>query len=52
MPPKTISPPFEFDKDEDGVNDAIVKAWDEQTGGWKSFIIDNILNIEKENKGI
>lgn len=47
LPPKIISPPFEFEKDSKQHHDAIVKAWDEQTGGWKSFLIDNILKIEK-----
>ena len=46
LPPKVISPPFVFEKDEDGKSNAIVKAWDNQTAGWKSFIIDNILNLE------
>jgi len=46
LPPKTISPPFEFEKDEDGKMNSIVKAWDEQSGGWKSFLVDNIMDIE------
>lgn len=46
LPPKVISPPFRFEKDADGRHDAIVKAWDNQTGGWKSFIIDNIISLE------
>ncbi len=50
MPPKTISPPFEFEKDAEGHHDSIVKAWDNQTGGWKSFIIDNIVLLEEKDK--
>lgn len=48
LPPKVISPPFEFEEDEKGRHDAIVKAWDNQTGGWKSFLIDNILSLEEK----
>jgi len=48
LPPKVISPPFEFEKDEDGRHEAVVKAWDNQTGGWKSFLIDNILSLEEK----
>lgn len=48
LPPKVISPPFRFEKDEDDNHDAVVKAWDEQTGGWKSFLIDNILSLEEK----
>lgn len=53
LPPKLISPPFIFEKDEDGHHNSVVKAWDEQTGGWKSFLVDNILSLEeqKENEG-
>lgn len=50
LPPKIISPPFTFEKDEDGHHDAVVKAWDEQTGGWKSFLIDNILSLEEQKE--
>jgi len=52
LPPKDISPPFEFVKDKEGKADAIVKAWDEQTAGWKSFIIDNIIDLEHKNKNL
>lgn len=48
LPPKVISPPYEFKKDEDGHMNSIVTAWDNQTGGWKSFIIDNIIDLEKK----
>jgi len=50
LPPKVISPPFTFEKDENGRHDAIVKVWDCQTAGWKSFIIDNIINLEPKEK--
>ena len=50
LPPKVISPPFTFEKDEDGRHDAIVKVWDNQTAGWKSFIIDNIISLEEKDK--
>jgi len=52
LPPKKITGPFEFEPDEHGEEDAIVKCWDEQDGGWKSFLIDNIVSIDyfdKEN---
>ena len=54
LPPKVISPPFEFEKDAEGKHDGVVKAWDNQTGGWKSFLLDNIisLELEKTNEGI
>ena len=48
LPPKTISPPFTFEADAEGKHDGIVKVWDEQTAGWKSLIIDNILSLEPE----
>ena len=50
LPPKVISPPFEFEEDADGKHDAIVKVWDNQTAGWKSFIIDNIISLEEKDK--
>lgn len=46
LPPKVISPPYIFEKDEDGHHDAVVKAWDNQEAGWKSFLIDNIISME------
>ena len=49
LPPKVIIPPFTFEKDEDGESNAIVKAWDAQDASWKSFLIDNIIDLnEKE----
>jgi hypothetical protein len=48
LPPKVISPPFTFEPDENGHHDAVVKAWDNQDAGWKSFLIDNILNLEEK----
>jgi len=48
LPPKVISPPFQFEEDADGHHDSIVKAWDNQSGGWKSFLIDNILSLEEK----
>lgn len=50
LPPKIISPPFTFEEDEDGKHDSVVKAWDEQTGGWKSFLVDNILSLEEQKE--
>jgi len=52
LPPKRIVPPFNLERDENGKNDAILKAWDDQTASWKSFIIDNIISVEEdvENK--
>ena len=50
LPPKVISPPFLFESDEHGRHDAIVKAWDEQDAGWKSFLIDNIMDLEYQDQ--
>lgn len=50
LPPKTISPPFEFEKNEDGRHEGVVKVWDNQTAGWKSFLVDNILSLEEVGK--
>jgi hypothetical protein len=50
LPPKVISPPFHFEKDEDGRHNAVVKAWDNQTGGWKSFLLDNMLSLEEKKQ--
>ena len=51
MPPVTISPPFEFEKDEDGHHDKLFKAKSEQAGDWRSYLIDNIISLEKIDKG-
>jgi uncharacterized membrane protein (UPF0127 family) len=48
LPPKTISPPFTFEADAGGRHDGVVKVWDEQTAGWKSLLIDNIISLEPE----
>ncbi len=48
LPPKVISPPFVFEPNEEGHHDAVVKAWDNQDAGWKSFLVDNILNLEEK----
>jgi len=50
LPPKTISPPFLLGPDEFGDHDSLVTAWDEQEGQWKSFLIDNILDMEEVGK--
>jgi len=46
LPPKSISPPFLFETSEDGEIDAVVKAWDNQDASWKSFLLDNIIDIQ------
>lgn len=48
LPPKVISPPFNFEPDAEGMHDGVVKVWDEQTAGWKSFLVDNIISLEPE----
>ena len=48
LPPKLISPPFRFEPDSEGNVDSIVKAWDNQTAGWKSFLIDNIESLQEK----
>jgi uncharacterized protein len=51
LPPKKISGPFNFEPDEFGDEDAIVKCWDEQDAEWKSFLIDNIVSIDYFGEG-
>jgi len=46
LPPKVISPPFTFVDSEEGETDAVVNVWDEQDASWKSFIIENIIDLE------
>jgi uncharacterized membrane protein (UPF0127 family) len=50
LPPKSISPPFEFEDNAEGDKDAVVKVWDNQTAGWKSFLVDNIISLEYDEK--
>ena len=50
LAPRVISPPFMFEPDENGKHDAIVKAWDNSQGGWRSFIIDNIKSLNYKNE--
>ena len=46
LPPKEIAPPYKFRDGEDGKLNSVVTAWDNQTSGWKSFILDNIIDLE------
>ena len=46
LPPKLISPPFYFEPDANGKRGNVVKAWDNQDGEWKSFLIDHILDLQ------
>jgi len=48
LPPKVISPPFTFEEDSEGEASAIVKAWDNQDASWKSFLIDNIIDLQEK----
>ena len=50
--PRVISPPFIFEPDESGKHDAIVKAWDNSQGEWRSFLIDNIIDLDYKNEEI
>lgn len=50
LPPKIISPPYLIGPDEFGDHDALLTTWDDQEGQWKSFLIDNILDMEEVNK--
>ena len=50
LPPKTISPPYLFEKDAEGHPNALVKAWDNQDASWKSFLIDNIIRLEEKEE--
>lgn len=48
--PKSISPPFLFEPDEDGRVDNVVKGWDNEEGQWKSFRVDHIMDLEAEEE--
>lgn len=48
LPPKTISNPHYFDVDEHGNPEAICRAWDEQDVQWKSFLVNNIIDIQEK----
>jgi len=52
LPPKKISGPFTFEADEYGDEGSVVKCWDEQDAGWKSFLIDNIISLDYFNPEI
>jgi len=53
LPPRTVTPPFVFESNEQGQHDAIVKGWlnqpwpDGDGPGWKSFLINNIIDVEE-----
>ena len=46
LPPKKISPPFLFEDGADGESESVVKAWDNQDAEWKSFLVDNIIDLQ------
>jgi hypothetical protein len=48
LPPKLVSPPYNFLPDENGKSNAIVNLWDNQTSGWKSFLLDNIIDVQEK----
>lgn len=48
LPPKSISPPFLFVPNAEGQADAVVKAWDNQDASWKSFLVDNIIDLQPQ----
>jgi len=50
LPPKMISPPFVFGVTADGDHNGLVTVWDEQSGHYASFLVDNITAI-KDTKG-
>jgi uncharacterized membrane protein (UPF0127 family) len=50
LPPKVISPPYTFDTSAEGKHDGVVTGWDNQTGGWKSFLIDNIMSLDYKDE--
>ncbi|MFW5879491.1 MAG: DUF192 domain-containing protein [bacterium] len=48
LPPKIISPPFLFGTTMEGKVNGLITCWDEQDATWKSFLIDNIIDLEKK----
>ena len=55
LPPKTISPPYEFRsvrRKSDGKRHDEINCWDEQEGSDKTFFIDGILSIEPTEKPV
>lgn len=48
LPPKIISPPFTFEESAEGESSAVVKGWDNQDASWKSFLIDNIIDLQEK----
>ena len=50
LPPKMISPPFNFGETAEGDANGLVTVWDEQEARWTSLIVDNITAI-KDNQG-
>jgi uncharacterized membrane protein (UPF0127 family) len=50
LPPKAISPPFEFGETAEGDVNGLVTVWDDQRGRYSSLIVDNITGI-KDSQG-
>jgi uncharacterized protein len=50
LPPKTISPPFLFGTTMEGKVNGLLTCWDEQDATWKSFLIDNIIDLEEKQQ--
>lgn len=50
LPPKVISPPFLFGPTAEGQANGLVTCWDDQEAAWKSFIIDNIVDLEPKEE--
>lgn len=50
LPPKIISPPFLFGPNAEGKSNSLVTCWDTQDANWKSFLIDNIIDLEEKQK--
>ena len=46
VPPKQISPPFEFGDTADGDVGGLVTVWDDQRGRYSSLIVGNILGVK------
>jgi len=50
LPPKAISPPFEFGDTAEGDPKGLLTVWDDQRGRYTSLIVDNITGV-KDSQG-
>lgn len=48
LPPKMISPPFEFGDTAEGDTNGLVTVWDDQKARYSSLVVDNIIGIKDQ----